>query len=111
MPREGLLIDYEFCTGCHTCEMACKQEHELPVGKHGIELKQVGPWEIAPGNWQYSYVPIPAELCDLCADRAAVGKEPACVHHCQAQVMVSGSVAELAKTMEDKSHTVLFAPR
>ena len=21
----GLLIDYEFCTGCHTCEVACKK--------------------------------------------------------------------------------------
>ena len=24
MAQQGLLIDYEFCTGCHTCEMACK---------------------------------------------------------------------------------------
>ena len=22
--RNGLLIDYEFCTGCHSCEVACR---------------------------------------------------------------------------------------
>ena len=24
MTQHGLLIDYEFCTGCHACEMACQ---------------------------------------------------------------------------------------
>lgn len=23
MARYGLLIDYAYCTGCHTCEIAC----------------------------------------------------------------------------------------
>ena len=27
MPKYGLLIDYDFCIGCHVCEVACKQEH------------------------------------------------------------------------------------
>ncbi len=26
------LIDYEFCTGCQSCEVACKEEHDFPVG-------------------------------------------------------------------------------
>lgn len=30
--RNGLLIDYEFCTGCQSCEIACKQEHGFSVG-------------------------------------------------------------------------------
>ena len=25
----GLLIDYEYCSGCHACETACKMEHDL----------------------------------------------------------------------------------
>ena len=32
MPKYGLLIDYEFCVGCHACEIACKQEHNRPRG-------------------------------------------------------------------------------
>lgn len=23
--RSGLLIDYKYCTGCHTCEVACQK--------------------------------------------------------------------------------------
>ena len=39
------------------------------------------------------------------------GIPPACVKHCQAGCMMYGPVKELAKVMEKKSKTVLFAPR
>jgi len=31
MPRDGLLIEYGYCTGCQSCVVACKQEHDHPV--------------------------------------------------------------------------------
>lgn len=111
MDRYGLLIDYEFCTGCRSCEMACKVELNLQRGKWGIKIVQVGPWEIETDKWQYTYIPIPTELCNLCEPRVAQGKEPSCVHHCQAQVMKYGKVDNLAEEMKEKSHTVLFAPK
>ncbi len=111
MTRNGLLIDYEFCTGCHSCEVACKQERNLPVGKWGIKLTEIGPSQIAPDRWEYNFVPIPTELCDLCGERVAQGKKPACVHHCQAQVMEYGPVEELASKMMAKGKKmVLFVP-
>ena len=70
--RNGLLIDYEFCTGCHSCEVACKEEHGFPVGKGGIRLYQDGPWEIDGKHIHWNKVPVPTDLCDLCADRVAV---------------------------------------
>ena len=42
--RNGLLIDYEFCTGCQSCEIACKQEHGFSVGTWGIRVLDEGPW-------------------------------------------------------------------
>ena len=45
MGAYGLLIDYEFCTGCQSCEVACKEEHRIPVGQWGIHLLDDGPWE------------------------------------------------------------------
>jgi Fe-S-cluster-containing dehydrogenase component len=96
--RYGLLIDYDFCSGCHTCEVACKQEHDLPEGQWGIKILQDGPRPLADGrHWEFNYVPLPTSLCDLCATRTAAGKLPTCVHHCQAGVMVYGKVEELAK--------------
>jgi len=33
-PEFGLLIDYEYCTGCHTCQVACAQGVWM-AGRHG----------------------------------------------------------------------------
>ena len=41
MERKGLMIDYEYCTGCHSCEIACKQEHRYPVGRGGLYLNEI----------------------------------------------------------------------
>ena len=111
MARHGLLIDYEYCTGCHACEVACSMEHDIPVGKWGIKIAEIGPWKISEDEWELTYVPIPTELCNLCGKRVAAGKKPACVHHCQANVMSFGLVEELVKQMTEKSHLVLFAPK
>lgn len=111
MARYGILIDYEFCTGCHTCEMACRQEHGLPSGQWGIKLTQIGPWQIGEDKWQYTYIPVPTDLCTLCGRRLAKGKLPSCVQHCQAKVLSCGPVEELAERLADKPKQVLFVPR
>ena len=43
MTQYGLLIDYEYCTGCQSCEVACKEEHNFPVGKWGIRVLDEAP--------------------------------------------------------------------
>ena len=109
MARNGLLIDYEYCTGCHTCEVACKQEHNYPAGKWGIKVNEI----ITEGSdrIRIDYIPFPTEFCDLCAARTKRGEQPACVKHCQAAIMWYGPVAKLTKLMEDKPRSVIFAPR
>ena len=37
---KGILVNTEFCTGCHACEVACKKHLDLPVGQFGIKLLQ-----------------------------------------------------------------------
>lgn len=108
MTEYGMLIDYEWCTGCHSCETACQMEHHLPVGQFGIKLNEIGPFEYAPDSWQLSYVPVPTDLCDFCAERRAHGKLPTCQHHCQAQCLEVGSLDELAEKVKAKKKLVLF---
>jgi Fe-S-cluster-containing dehydrogenase component len=111
MPKNALLFDYEYCTGCHSCEVACKQEHGYPVGKGGIHLNEILT-TLPDGRLRIDYIPFPTAYCDLCAARVREsGEVPACVKHCQAQVITYGPVAELARTMEEKSHHVMFTPR
>jgi Fe-S-cluster-containing dehydrogenase component len=111
MARYGILIDYEYCTGCHTCEVACKMEHNLPTGQYGIKIAEIGPWQISDDKWQLSYIPVPTDQCNLCGKRLSKGKQPACVHNCQSGVMKFGTVEELTNEMNKKSRMVLFTPK
>ncbi len=36
MSQYGLLIDYEYCTNCHSCEVACEEAHDFPPEARGI---------------------------------------------------------------------------
>ncbi len=107
MTMYGLMIDYEYCTGCHACEVGCKTEHDFPTGDFGIKLVQDGPRHNETNDqWEYNYIPVPTSLCDLCEQRVSEGRLPTCVHHCQAGVMVYGSVDELALKMTKPTMTI-----
>jgi len=111
MANYGLLIDYEYCTGCKSCEVACKEEHNYPVGQWGIRVHVDGPWEYEDKIFNYNFIPAPTDLCDLCAARTEIGREPTCVHHCLANVMYYGPVSELAAKLEEKTKQALFVPQ
>ena len=108
--RNGLLIDYQYCTGCHSCEVACKEEHGFPVGKWGIRLMQDGPWEIDAKHMNWNKLPFPTDLCDLCAERTSKGRVPTCVHHCLAKCIEYGPVDELSAKLAEKPRQCLFVP-
>jgi len=109
MSKYGLLIDYDYCTGCHSCEVACQQEHDHPAGKCGIKVTEY----IYETHTKVSidYLPFPTDLCDLCIQRTREGEQPACVKHCQAACMEFGYIGELVKEMEQRPKMVLYAPR
>ncbi|MDR1014304.1 MAG: hypothetical protein LBL86_04925 [Coriobacteriales bacterium] len=82
-----------------------------PQSSKRRQLAQVGPWQIGDSDkWQYDYIPCPTTQCSLCAERTQRGKLPICVHNCQSACMRYGPVEELAKLMEGKNKTVIFAP-
>ena len=105
--KQKILIDYGYCSGCHSCEIACQQEHGLEPDVFGIKLTQIGPDQIAPRKWQYEFVPIPTDRCDLCAHRQAQGKRPSCEQHCQAGCIRVGTLEELADDLH-KDKIALF---
>jgi Fe-S-cluster-containing dehydrogenase component len=110
MKRKGLLIDYDHCSGCHSCAVACKQEHGYPAGKWGIKVEEkvfMDPGK--PDTVRMDFIPFPTEFCDLCAARTADGRQPSCVKHCQAWCMYYGTLEELVKLMEEKPRAVLYS--
>lgn len=115
MPKYALLIDYEYCSGCETCVVSCKEEHGFPVGKWGIRVLDDGPWQKDDGgeggdHFNWNKIPVPTDLCDLCADRVRRNREPLCVHQCLADCMRFGTVEEMAAEFAKKPKQVLWAP-
>lgn len=50
----ALVVNTENCVGCHACEIACKQENNLPVGPRLIKILSDGPQQI-DGKLQLRY--------------------------------------------------------
>ncbi len=102
MGQNAMVIDYKFCTGCHSCEITCRKEHDLSLDEWGIKLSEEGPIQIDEDKWMWNYVPIPSDLCDLCKVRTAEGKPAACELHCLANCIEVIPVEEVASSL--KSH-------
>ena len=52
--KYGLIVDSTLCVGCHACEVACKQEHSLPVGPNWINVYEDEP-RLIEGKLQLRY--------------------------------------------------------
>jgi Fe-S-cluster-containing dehydrogenase component len=79
--RYGLVIDLDRCTGCQTCNVACKMEHNLD-GFSGIRVDTVGgPHRDTPTgeypNLSMYYLPIPCMHCS----------QPPCLPSCPTEAI------------------------
>jgi Fe-S-cluster-containing dehydrogenase component len=66
-----LEIIEEKCWGCKTCEVACKQENQIPDGVKLIHIGEDGPKQVN-GEWHFVFR---ASRCRHC-------EEPPCVDAC-----------------------------
>lgn len=107
MKKKGLLIDYYYCTGCHSCEVACQQEHGFPAGTFGITVTEY--ILNTPDGITIDYVPFKTDICNLCGHRTIHGEQPSCVKHCQSKCMYYGPLDELLEEMKKRPKAVLYS--
>lgn len=109
---KGILANYEYCTNCHSCEVACRKYLGLDAGQFGIKVTEVGPYQYTQGElnkkYEWAFMPVLTKACNMCEDRVAVGKMPMCVQHCQAWILSYGDVDELAQKMDGDSRFALL---
>lgn len=60
--QAGILVDLQRCTGCHACSVACKTEHDVPLGDFRMRVRYL---EQPEQKQQLSFVPL---LCMQCQD-------------------------------------------
>ena len=109
MARKGLLFDVEYCTGCFTCTVACKQGNGYDADTWGIKvIEQI--YTRPDGHVQVDNVPFPTTLCTMCAERIASGfdDKPSCVKHCQAAIIYYGEAEELLEKAKELKRPMLY---
>ncbi len=85
-----VMVNYDECVGCRYCEGAC------PYGARTF-LESIRPY-YKPGFTPYEQLMYARhqagveEKCNLCADRIAQGKQPACVATCAAKARIFGDL-------------------
>lgn len=106
MKKFGMLIDVYYCTGCHTCEVACAQENRLDAGQFGIKVTE----HILQQKQRLTidYVPYITDMCNFCMPRVAEGRKPSCVKHCLAQCMSFGPIDEVVEEAKNGKKPMLY---
>ncbi|MGH3764997.1 MAG: 4Fe-4S dicluster domain-containing protein [Pseudonocardiaceae bacterium] len=65
--RYGFAIDQRTCIGCHACTVACKTEHEIPVGQFRTWVKYVDSGEFPNTTRDFGVM-----RCNHCTDAPCV---------------------------------------
>ena len=63
MTRLGFLLDSDSCIGCHACTVACKSEHDVPLGVNRTWIKYV-----ETGTFPNTARHFSVMRCNQCAD-------------------------------------------
>ena len=75
MPNLGFIIDNRRCIGCHACTVACKSEHDVPVGVNRTWVKYIEKGEFPKSTRLFSVM-----RCNHCDDAP-------CVNICPTQAL------------------------
>ena len=65
--RYGFVIDQHVCIGCHACTVACKTEHDVPLGVNRTWVKY-----IEKGSWPDTKRFFSVMRCNHCSDAPCV---------------------------------------
>lgn len=92
---------FEMCIGCFACEVACKQENNVPEGEQWIKVHVLGPEE-TKGKLRAEYFPVFSEDCTICEHRVSQGLQPSCVQCCPVKALTFGTADKLLECLEIK---------
>ena len=67
MENYGFIIDNRKCIGCHACTIACKSEHDVPIGVNRTWVKYIEHGEFPDSQRSFSVM-----RCNHCSDAPCV---------------------------------------
>jgi len=63
----GFVIDNRMCIGCHACTVACKSEHDIPIGVNRTHVKYIEKGQFPNSTREFS-----VHRCNHCEDAPCV---------------------------------------
>lgn len=93
MEQPGMRVDLDRCIGCHACSVACKTEHNVPLGVFPMRVR----WLPRPDRPSQAFIPVFDALhCDMGRNRRSVGLPPACAAACPTGALLLGDLKDPA---------------
>lgn len=77
----AITVDLDSCVGCYACELACKQENDVAIGKRWTMVIPVGPEEV-DGKLRMDFMHVNSDECNFCQHRLDQHLLPRCVDNC-----------------------------
>lgn len=105
----AMMIDYEFCSGCCECELACIISHGGDPDAVGIRVMKLGPWRRPDGFIQLDFLPVVSDWCDLCKGQQSESFTTECARRCPNNCINCGTIEELTHYSELKPKTILYS--
>lgn len=74
MPHNAIVVNLNLCTGCMSCEVACKQENDVPLGVYWNRVQRIAQGDSYPDFKQF-WLPTMCQQCENapCVEVCPVG--------------------------------------
>jgi len=103
--RVGMMIDLDRCTGCYSCQTACRMVNGFSYDVKWLKVIRQHPEEI-DGELRLFHLVVPMAL-DKCAECIARENPPLCVKVCMGSCLFIAPIDKLS-TLAEKRHAMLF---
>jgi Fe-S-cluster-containing dehydrogenase component len=103
--RVGVLLNAERCTGCYSCQSACRDTNHVPFEEKWLEVVRRKPVMIDGELNLYHLLAPPLEKCQECVERE---NPPLCERVCMASCIYVRPVEQLLPLLKTKGKWVLY---
>lgn len=103
----GVLLNAERCTGCYSCQSACREANQVPFEEKWLEVVRRKPVMIDGELSLYHLIAPPLDKCASCVEHE---NPPLCVRVCMATSLFVAPVEKLLPMLKNKGKWVLYAP-
>lgn len=101
----GMLLNAERCTGCYSCQAACREANQVPYDEKWLEVIRRKP---SPVEGKLQLYHLMAPVLDQCAKCIEHENPPLCVRVCMANCLYVAPVEKLVPLLKEKGNWVLY---